>query len=504
MQPAIGLSVGVTNLAAVTADSSLTRRPVLTLYPHRPSEVGGRGENPNLTEPGLVIADFVNRVGGPAGIAATDRSTHRAEDLLADALRALAHAATAGGPLPDVVGVTYPAYWSSAAVAALRDALSRVAVFSQGLLMLSEVEAALAALPIGSDTATGVIPVCDFGGSGATITLVRVGEDGDCSQVDAGVRYPGLSGELIDQGLVNQVVADVTVGGSFEGTVSSGIGSLAGLRALCRDAKERLSTAATTTLRVDLPGFAGDVELTRADVDEVLAEPLAAFCSTVRNILEDNGFSDASVVAVAAVGGGANIPGLVAGLSDRFGVPVITAPQPQLVSALGAALLAGQGRATASFRAADSPAAAPAVNWVRRLALLAGVAAGIGVAAAVAMLLLRSGPSAPAPAPPAPSRTVEHRTTSPRPAIPVVPPPAPSVTEPPTYAPQEPETVPEPTIPEPTASTPVTPTTTVTPPVTPTTPTTSTTSPAEVPHIPNLPGIPRPQPPAQPPTQPPP
>ena len=67
---ALGLSMGATNLAAVTADRAVTRKPVLTQYRQRPPEVGVPSENPKLNEPGLVITDFVDRVGDPVGIVA--------------------------------------------------------------------------------------------------------------------------------------------------------------------------------------------------------------------------------------------------------------------------------------------------------------------------------------------------------------------------------------------------------------------------------------------------
>ncbi|OOK68061.1 hypothetical protein BZL29_6820 [Mycobacterium kansasii] len=35
-RPALGLSIGATNLAAVTADHAIIRKPVLTLYRQRP------------------------------------------------------------------------------------------------------------------------------------------------------------------------------------------------------------------------------------------------------------------------------------------------------------------------------------------------------------------------------------------------------------------------------------------------------------------------------------
>lgn len=89
-RPALGLSIGVTNLAAVAADHSITRKPVLTLYRQRPPEVGVPSENPRLDEPGLVITDFVDRVGDSVGIVAADGSVYRSEALVADALLALA------------------------------------------------------------------------------------------------------------------------------------------------------------------------------------------------------------------------------------------------------------------------------------------------------------------------------------------------------------------------------------------------------------------------------
>ena len=131
---ALGLSVGATNLAAVTADRAVTRKPVLTLYRQRPPEVGVPSENPKLNEPGLVITDFVDRVGDPAGIVAADGTTHRSETLVADALRALAYTATDGvgtarcgrGHLSRALG--------RGAVDALRVALSRVSEWSRGRL----------------------------------------------------------------------------------------------------------------------------------------------------------------------------------------------------------------------------------------------------------------------------------------------------------------------------------------------------------------------------------
>src|ERR1700712_2245439 len=118
-RPALGLSIGATNLAAVTAEHAITRKPVLTLYRQRPPEVGVPSENPRLDEPGLVITDFVDRVGDRGGIVAGAGSIHRGEAVVPDGFRAVASAATGAGALPDRLAVACPAHWAPAAVDAL-------------------------------------------------------------------------------------------------------------------------------------------------------------------------------------------------------------------------------------------------------------------------------------------------------------------------------------------------------------------------------------------------
>lgn len=359
----MGLSVGTANLTAVTADQSVTRTSVLTLYRHRPPEVGVPAENPNLDEPGLVVCDFVDRVGDPVAIVATDGSTHRAELLLADGLRALAYAVTGGRPLPEAVAVTYPAHWGSNAVDALRAALSRIPEWSrspQGISLVSDAAGALTALHANPGVPiSGVIALCDFGASGTNITLVDAANG--YQPLGATVRHPDFSGELIDQALLARVVADLSTAGSIDVSGTSAIGSLTRLRAECRAAKKRLSTSTATTLTADLPGFRGDIRLTRTELNEAIRQPLDQFISVVQETLVRNGVHGSNLVAVASVGGGAAIPEITTRLSEHFRVPVITTPWPQLAPATGAALRAARGpvddsetRLTGAARAAAS------------------------------------------------------------------------------------------------------------------------------------------------------
>ncbi|MEE6179946.1 Hsp70 family protein [Mycobacterium sp. 050134] len=378
--PALGLSIGATNLAVVTAENAVVRKPVLTLYRGRPPEIGVPSENPCLDEPGLVIPDFVDRVGDPAGIVAADGSVHRPEALIADGLRSLAYAATGDRPLPDSVAVTYPAHWDSRVVDALGAALSRVAEWSnraKPLVLIPDAAAALFAaranpgLP--SAGTPGTVAVCDFGGTGTSITLMDAA--GDYRALAPTVRYHDFSGNLIDQALLTAVMGHLPGAGSFDPSNTLASGSLSRLRAECRGVKEQLSFGTLATLTDELPGMHGDFRLTRNELDEVIRDSLDNFLAVLEQTLARNGVRN--LTAVVTVGGVANIPAVTTALSGRLRVPVVTRERPQLTPAVGAALRAArrphEAGATMASRAAPSPApAAPvqpeptALAWPRR------------------------------------------------------------------------------------------------------------------------------------------
>ncbi|MBJ7340673.1 Hsp70 family protein [Mycolicibacterium sp.] len=355
MADGIGLSVGATALRAVAVGrSAVTRSPVLTRFPHRPAEVGLPSENPNLTERGLIITDFVDRVGDPVAIVASDGSSHRAEVLLADALRSLLQALTGGRPPTEPVGITHPAHWRPAAVEALRGALDQPA------LLTSDAAAALTALQDEPGLPTrGIVALCDVGGTGASVTLVDAANG--LQPIGPTVRHPDFSGDLVDAALLNRVVADLASSGSVDLTGTSAIGNLGRLRGQCRAAKERLSTASGTSLAVDLPGRRTDVRVTRTELDEAIRQPIDGFLDVVQDTLARNGIRAGELAAVAAVGGGARIPILVTSLSERLRVPVITSAQPELAAAIGGALKAVRAQTPDGATSMAPAAVAPVV-----------------------------------------------------------------------------------------------------------------------------------------------
>jgi Hsp70 protein len=345
MTDGVGLSVGATNLAAVIVGrTALKRSPVLTRFEHRPPEVGVPSENPNLNERGLILTDFVDRVGDPVGIVAADGSSHRADTALADALRAMLRGVGGGRPPAEPVAVTHPAHWRPAAVDALRGALAAVPEFQRPkpAPVVSDATAALTALQADPGLPTrGIIALCDFGGTGTSITLVDAGNS--YSPVGATVRYADMSGELVDQALLTRVIDDLSSAGTIDLSGTSAIGSLSRLRAQCRGAKERLSTSGFTSLVAELPGHRSDVRVTRTELDDAIRQPLADFANVVQDTLERNGVRGADLAAVASVGGGARIPIITTTLSERFRVPVITTGQPELAAAIGGGFAAVRG-----------------------------------------------------------------------------------------------------------------------------------------------------------------
>lgn len=365
MSDGVGLSIGATRLAAVVVGrAALTRTSVLTRFPHRPPEVGVPSENPNLNERGLILTDFVDRVGDPVGIVAADGSTHRADAVLADALRALLLTLTGGRPPAEPVAVSYPAHWRQTAIEGLRSALAAVPEFGKPgpVTLVSDATAALTALQDDPGVPTrGVIALCDFGGTGTSITLVDA--DAGYAPLAPTVRHTDFSGDLIDQALLTHVINDLSAAGSIDLSGTSAIGSLTALRSQCRGAKERLSTDSVTSLMADVPGHRGEVRLTRNELDDAIRQPVADFAGVLQDTLQRNGVRE--LAAVASVGGGARIPIVTTTLSEHFRVPVITNGQPELTAAIGGGLTAVRGTVqdgqTAMAAAASSAAAATAM-----------------------------------------------------------------------------------------------------------------------------------------------
>ncbi|CAN5135582.1 hypothetical protein BH09ACT8_BH09ACT8_07740 [soil metagenome] len=341
----LGLSIGTTNLVAARVGyPPVTRRSVLTLYGHRPAEVGLPSENRNLTETGLVMRGFVERVGDPVPLVAVDGSTHLADRLLMEALGAMAD--TVGGltPTTDVV-IAVPAYWSPATVAAFSAGLRSDRKLSPNGVaprLVSDAVSALTALQVNPGLAArGAVALLDFGGSGTSITLANA--ERMFEPIAETIRYPDFSGDQMDQAMLTSVLADIAGSGKVDPAVTAAVGSLAKLRDECRRAKERLSAETATNLGAELPGFRSDIRLTRAELETLVQAPLDGVIAALDDLLSRNRMGWANLSAIATVGGAAGIPFITQRLSEYTKVAVVTTPRPDLDTAVGSALIAARG-----------------------------------------------------------------------------------------------------------------------------------------------------------------
>lgn len=346
MSESLGLSIGAANLVAARAGSApVVRSAVLTLFEHRPTEVGLPEENPNLTENGMVLRGFVERVGDRTPVVAPDGTKYLGEVLTVEAIEAMARAVGYGTPIT----IAVPAYWSDAQFTALREEFFAQPDLARGgvaPVLVSDATAALAALRgrPGFPTA-GVVALCDFGASGTSISLMNAGAN--FARIGPSVRYADFSGDGIDQLVLGRLRASDDTMADLGSTVR--IGSQGRLLGECQRAKEQLSTAATASV--------AGTQLTRTDLEQLISEPLDRFLNALEEALRRNGIP--KLAAVATAGGGAAIPLLTARLSGRFGVPVHTAPQPAFSAAIGAATLGDQqasaGVPTAAGAVVETP-----------------------------------------------------------------------------------------------------------------------------------------------------
>jgi hypothetical protein len=331
----LGLSVGATNIAGTRDGHSAAIHPA------------------EVTSQGRRLTGFVDRVGDPVPLVAPDGSKHNSERLVAEALGAMADALTHGMPVSETA-VAVPAHWSAPVVDALRRRLG------DGMPVVSDATAALTALRAKPGLPTrGVIVLCDFGGSGTSITLADAASN--YAPIGETVRFSDFSGDQIDQALLRYVVVGLLDSSQADPASTAMVGSLVRLRDECRFAKERLSAETSTAIAADVPGYRGDIRVTRTELEELIQAPLADFLAALDETLERNRVPAASVSAVATVGGGARIPLITQRLSEHLRAPVVTTPHPQLTAAEGAVLLAHRSRIaeTATALTPAAHAAAP-------------------------------------------------------------------------------------------------------------------------------------------------
>ncbi|WP_328389234.1 Hsp70 family protein [Nocardia sp. NBC_00416] len=165
--------------------------------------------------------------------------------------------------------------------------------------------------------------VYDLGASGLSITILDVAT-GNILHTE---RTGDISGEYFDSLIREQQINSGRIAHPPDPA------GLARLDALCRSAKERLSS----TSAVALPSDYGPVLLTQENFTALIGRAVE---SSVRATHQVIGRSSREVQALLAVGGGVRIPLVSRTLREVLEMPVLVPPEPEAATARGAALLA--------------------------------------------------------------------------------------------------------------------------------------------------------------------
>jgi molecular chaperone DnaK len=229
--------------------------------------------------------------------------------------------------------ITVPAYFNDAQRQATKDA-GRIA----GLEVLRIVnEPTAASLAYGLQRlAQGVIAVYYLGGGTFDISILRV-KDG-VFEVLATNGNTHLGGDDFDRALVEWLLADVRARHGVDLTADQE--AVQELRLGAEAAKCRLSTEERTALTIPFEGFTYRREITRADLEPLIAPLVDATLGPCRMALADAGLAAAEIDEVVLVGGSTRVPLVRRRVEELFGKTPHSQLNPDEVVALGAAVQA--------------------------------------------------------------------------------------------------------------------------------------------------------------------
>jgi len=290
----------------------------------------GRGQADLKTVAGHVPYEFADTDSAVPRLrtAAGDVSPIEVSAEILKTLRARAEASL-GDELAGVV-ITVPAYFDDAQRQATKDAarLAGLNVFR----LLNEPTAAAVAYGL-DQGGEGVIAVYDLGGGTFDISILRLNKG--VFEVLATGGDSALGGDDFDQAVAEWILEQ------------SGIGDVSDHRLMRRlmgaacDAKEALTDAESTTVRVELAdGTHWEGELTRETFDELVEPLVKKTLAACRRALRDAGVAKDKVDNVVMVGGSTRVPAVRAQVGAFFGREPLVNIDPDKVVAIGAALQA--------------------------------------------------------------------------------------------------------------------------------------------------------------------
>ena len=313
-----------------TARRQLARNPARTIYSVK--RFMGRGGE-DVREEARHVPFEIAPSDEVVRIRVGDREVTPPE-VSAEILRTLKQQAEAhfGEPVHKAV-ITVPAYFNDAQRQATKDA-SRIAGL-EALRIVNEPTAASLAYGL-QKLAQGLIAVYDLGGGTFDISILRV-KDG-VFEVLATNGNTHLGGDDFDRALVEWLLADIKAVHGED--LSSDPEAVQELRLGAEAAKCRLSSEERTTLTIPFERFTYRREITRAELERLIAALVDQTLGPCRLALKDAGLTPDQVDEIVLVGGSTRVPLVRRRVEELFGKTPHSQLNPDEVVALGAAVQA--------------------------------------------------------------------------------------------------------------------------------------------------------------------
>jgi len=313
-----------------TARRQLARNPARTIYSVK--RFMGRGGE-DVREEARHVPFEIAPSDEVVRIRVGDREVTPPE-VSAEILRTLKQQAEAhfGEPVHKAV-ITVPAYFNDAQRQATKDA-SRIAGL-EALRIVNEPTAASLAYGL-QKLAQGLIAVYDLGGGTFDISILRV-KDG-VFEVLATNGNTHLGGDDFDRALVEWLLADIKAVHGED--LSSDPEAVQELRLGAEAAKCRLSSEERTTLTIPFERFTYRREITRAELERLIAALVDQTLGPCRLALKDAGLTPDQVGEIVLVGGSTRVPLVRRRVEELFGKTPHSQLNPDEVVALGAAVQA--------------------------------------------------------------------------------------------------------------------------------------------------------------------
>jgi molecular chaperone DnaK (HSP70) len=304
--------------------------------------VGEPARNQLLVYPELTVRSVKRKMGTDERFALADK-TFTPQEISALILRELAEwgRRELDRPVEKAV-VTVPAYFSDAQRQATREAGALAGL--EVVRILNEPTAASLAYGFGAAEERTVM-VYDLGGGTFDVSIVTI--MGAITEVLASHGNNHLGGDDFDQLLLERLLREFQDRHGVD-LKDRHPASYSRLRWAAEEAKRKLSFEHYVTVReealatVDGCALHLEVELTRAEYEEMIRPLVESTLDSVSQAMEDAGKKPEDIDAILLVGGSTRTPLIQEVLEERVGVSARQDIHPDLCVALGAGLLASR------------------------------------------------------------------------------------------------------------------------------------------------------------------